>query len=108
MRLSLPCLALLAACTTPLEGPFGQLLTPADLSADSARRGATELAVKDRFAAILAEIDAGGGPALTAAFDAARVPVAERPARTLQLQGDLGLYAANPGALVSALLTFGA
>ena len=98
-------LAALSACAQVL--PPG-LMSPAALGpADTARRGATELAVKGDLAAVLADIDAGGGPALTRAFDAARVPPADRPARALQLDGDLGLYTANPGALVSALLLWG-
>lgn len=71
------------------------------------RRGAVELAVKSAFPAILDEIDAGGGPALTRALDAAGVPEGDRSTRLAQLDGDLGLYAANPGALVAALLVYG-
>lgn len=96
----------LAACspgaaTAPTDGLRG-LFDPA--LAD--RRAATELAVKESWPAILSEIEAGGGPALERAYDAAGVPVADRPARTLQLSGDLGLYSENPGALTVALSSF--
>lgn len=73
----------------------------------TARRGRTELAIKGAWPAILAEITAGGGPALTAAFDAAGVPATDRPTRILQLQQESAIYAANPGALVSALMVYG-
>jgi hypothetical protein len=71
------------------------------------RRGAVELAVKGGYPAILDEIEAGTGPNLWRAFDAAGVPISDRSARTTQLQGDLGLFEANPGALVAAILLYG-
>lgn len=74
---------------------------------DNARRGAVELAVKGAFEPVMSDIAAGGGPALERAFDAAGVPAADRPARRLQLSGDLDLYEANPGALVTSLLLWG-
>jgi hypothetical protein len=73
----------------------------------SARRGAVELAVKGNWPAIIGEITAGGGPALTTAMDAAGVPPQDRPARLIQLQQESAAYAANPGALVSALMVYG-
>lgn len=73
----------------------------------TARRGQTELAVKGAWPAILAEITAGGGPALTTAMDAAGVPAEDRPTRIIQLQQESAIYAANPGALVSALMVYG-
>ncbi|MGR3463939.1 hypothetical protein [Limimaricola sp.] len=99
-------LAALPACApdtlpglrTSLSAPFVR---------DDARRGAVEIAVKADFAAVIADIVAGGGPALERAFDAAGVPQSDRPARRLQLSGDLGLYESNPGALVTALLLWG-
>mgnify|MGYP004540382017 CR=1 FL=1 len=100
--LALPLLLVLtlAACAS---GP-GALLDPALAQ----RRGAVEVAVKSAHPGILEEIDAGGGPALSRALDAAGVPPEDRPARLLQLKGDLGLYRANPGALVAALVLYGA
>jgi hypothetical protein len=73
----------------------------------AARRGSVELAVKGSWPAIINEITAGGGPALTAAMDAAGVPPQDRPARLIQLQQESAAYAANPGALVSALMVYG-
>jgi hypothetical protein len=73
----------------------------------AARRGAVELAVKGNWPAIIAEIQSGGGPALTQAMDAAGVPAQDRPARIIQLQQESAIYAANPGALVSALMVYG-
>jgi hypothetical protein len=92
---------LLASCAPGLD--FAGLTNPASAQ----RRGAVELAVKGDFPAILDEIEAGAGPNLLNAFDAAGVPAGDRPARVVQLRGDLGLYQANPGALVTALLLFG-
>jgi hypothetical protein len=40
-------------------------------------------------------------------MDAARIPERDRPARVIQLQSDMGLYAVNPGALVVALMVYG-
>ena len=74
---------------------------------DAQRRGAVEVAVKGAYPGILDEIALGAGPSLERALDAAGVPEAERPTRLVQLQGDLGLYAANPGALVAALVLYG-
>ena len=91
----------LSACTQRLN--VGALLDPAGAQ----RRGTVELAVKSAHPTILDEIEAGGGPNLSRAMDAAGVPVGDRPARVLQLRGDLGLYAANPGALVTALMLYG-
>ena len=94
-------LLLLAGCTGGLN--VGSLVSPADAQ----RRGAVEVAVKGAYPGILDEIEAGGGPALAGALDAAGVPLQDRPTRLIQLRGDLGLYEANPGALVSALLLYG-
>lgn len=103
MRFTLPCLILLGACTgeNPLTGVTSALTAP------DRQRGAVELAVKSEFPAIMAQINAGGGPALDAAFNAAGVPFEDRPARIIQLQGDAGLYNANPAALTQALLVWG-
>lgn len=92
---------LLGAC-----GPGVDLRSAFD-PAERQRRGAVEVAVKSAFPGILDEIAAGGGPGLAAAFDAAGVPVGDRPTRITQLQGDLGLYGSNPGALAAALALYG-
>lgn len=101
LLLALLALPALPACTAGLD--FGALLDPRE----AGRRGAVEVAVKGAFPGILDEIEAGAGPNLARALDAAGVPAQERPARLIQLRGDLGLYEANPGALVAALLLYG-
>jgi|GEM_PF-746009 hypothetical protein len=103
----LAALGQLAACDTSggVQNPFTGVTSA--INASDTQRGAIELAVKSEFPAILAQVNAGGGPALSAAFDAAGVPFEDRPARIIQLQRDMGLYAANPGALTSALLVWG-
>lgn len=100
-RLALAALLLAAGCAGGLD--VGALVDPAEAQ----RRGAVELAVKSAHPRILADIDAGGGPAIEAAMDAAGVPPQDRPARLAQMRGDLGLYEANPGALVTALMLYG-
>jgi hypothetical protein len=92
---------LLGGCAQGLD--VGALVNPADAQ----RRGAVEVAVKSSHPVILDEIGRGGGPAISGAMDAAGVAPSDRPARLLQLRGDLGLYRANPGALVSALMLYG-
>jgi hypothetical protein len=107
MRLILPLVLALAACSTgsqisPIDGLRG-LVDPADAD----RRGAVELVVKSAYPTILDEIADGGGPNLTQAFDTSGVPVGDRPTRIIQLDGQLGLYAENPSALVLAITAFG-
>jgi hypothetical protein len=97
----LAALLALSACSQGLN--VGALVDPAEAQ----RRGAVEVAVKSSFPVILDEIDAGSGPNLVHAFDAAGVPLGDRPTRVIQLRGDLGLYQANPGALVTALMLYG-
>ena len=98
---------LLAGCAAPLTGPYGTLSMPMGSEAEAARRGAVELVVKSQFDTLLAEIAAGGGPVLSDAMSAAAIPELDRPARTLQLQGDLNLFRAAPGTLVTTLLLYG-
>jgi hypothetical protein len=108
-------LALLAACATGEANHLGNPLTwPATLltgtvqnAAYSARRGQVEVHVKSNHPTLIAEIAAGGGPLLTTAMDLAGIPAADRPTRLIQLNADLGLYDANPGALVTALMVYG-
>ncbi|WP_210526586.1 hypothetical protein [Rubellimicrobium arenae] len=96
------CLVLLLGACTQGANPVS-LLNPAEAQ----RRGAVEVAVKSTFPGILDEIEAGGGPAISGAMDAAGVPAQDRPARLLQLRGDLGLYESNPAALAAALVVYG-
>ncbi len=100
------CLLAVAGCAPGALPGLQSTLLPSTAQ-DQARRGAVELAVKGDFAAVLRDIDAGGGPALTAAFDAAGVPGYDRPARIIQLQGDMSMHASSPGALVTSLLLWG-
>ena len=111
MRIALLFVLGLAACApgggTPFTWPVDPVQIGLNVAAYSQRRGMVELAVKAGFPAILDQISAGQGPVLAQALQAAGVPAQDQPARTLQLQGDLGLYAANPGALVTALMLYG-
>lgn len=114
MRTTLIALATLTACTqednhlgNPLSLPGAGLSTVVGNTAYNQRRGRVELIVKSNYDAVLADINAGGGPVLTEAMDAAGIPAADRPTRMLQLQSDMGLYANNPGALVVALMVYG-
>jgi hypothetical protein len=114
MRIVLALLTLLAACSNdpnhlgnPIWLPVSGIGTGVENAAYRQRRGQVELIVKSNFDAIVDDINAGGGPVLTEAMDAARVPAADRPARILQMQADMGLYAGNPGALIVALMVYG-
>lgn len=114
MRPALAALMFLTACSGAADDPGNPLSWPGRLFAgdftDPAaqqRRGAVEVAVKSNHPAIMAEIAAGGGRLLTQAMEAARVPQPDRAARAIQLRADQGLYQANPGALVTALMLYG-
>ncbi|MEO0931197.1 MAG: hypothetical protein AAFY14_11210 [Pseudomonadota bacterium] len=114
MRLFLIALITLTACSNeanhlgnPLLLPISGVGTAVDNAAYNQRRGRVEVIVKSNFGAILNDIKAGGGPVLTDAMDAAGVPEGDRPTRIIQLQSNMGLYAANPGALVVALMVYG-
>lgn len=100
-------LALLLALPACADLPLG-FATLTGTAANATQRGAVEIEVKTNYPAILRDIGAGGGPALTAAFDVAFVPEQDRPTRLIQLDSDYGLYAANPDALTNALLVWGA
>jgi len=107
MRSSLFLIILLAGCADGLRWPINALTDPAEAAIYQERRGAVELVVKTEFDSIIADIQAGGGAALTRAFDAASVPDDDRATRAFQLNRDMGLYAGNPGALVTSLMVFG-
>jgi len=111
---TIPLLIILMGCSNaanhignPLLLPISGIGTAFENQAYNQRRGRVEVIVKSNYPDILDEIAFGGGPALTNAMDAARIPPSDRAARVTQLQGDLGLYAANPGALVVALMVYG-
>lgn len=114
MRFPLIVLLFTAACSqeanhlgNPLLLPLNGISTGIGNAAYNKRRGAVEVIVKSNYDAIRDDIRAGGGPVLTKAMDAARIPQQDRPTRTIQLQSDMGLYANNPGALVVALMVYG-
>lgn len=114
MRLPLIALVLIAACAqeanylgNPLMLPTTGMRPVIGNAAYEKRRGTVELIVKSNYEAIKADIRAGGGPVLTKAMDAARIPDSDRPARIIQLQSNMGLYQVTPGALVTALTVYG-
>ncbi|MFO8127699.1 hypothetical protein [Yoonia sp.] len=114
MRLSLITLLLIAACAQGDDHLGNPLMLTATgtkpvigNAAYEKRRGAVELIVKSNYETIKADIRAGGGPMLTKAMDAARIPDSDRPARIIQLQSNMGLYQVTPGALVTALMVYG-
>lgn len=114
MRWPMTAALLLAACSNeanhlgnPLMLPVSGISTVIGNAVYEKRRGQVELIVKSNYDTIRKEISAGGGPALTKAMDAAGIPLSERPARIIQLQSDIGIYNASPGALVTALMVYG-
>ena len=114
MRFPLIAAMFITACTqeanhlgNPLMLPITGASTVIGNAAYNKRRGQVEVIVKSNYDTIKDDIRAGGGPVLTKAMDAARIPERDRPARVIQLQSDMGLYAVNPGALVVALMVYG-
>tara|TARA_R110002051_G_scaffold57104_11_gene105904 strand:+ start:77 stop:424 length:348 start_codon:yes stop_codon:yes gene_type:complete len=114
MRNTLFFLALLSGCSNqtnqagnPVLLPISGLTTIASNAIYSQRRGAVEVLVKSNHPALIDQINAGAGPILSQVLETAEIPVRDRPARIIQLQSNLGLYAANPGALVTALMLYG-
>lgn len=114
MRNALFFLALLSGCSNQIDqsgNPVLQQVSGLSTIANSAiysqRRGAVEVLVKSNHPALVDQINAGAGPILSQVMQTAEIPVRDRPARIIQLQSNLGLYAANPGALVTALMLYG-
>ena len=114
MRIPLIFLVVLAGCSNeanhpgnPFFLPISGLTTAASNAVYSERRGTVEVLVKSNHPALIDQINAGNGPILTQAMDAARIPQEDRETRIFQMQSDLGLYQANPGALVTALMVYG-
>jgi hypothetical protein len=114
MRIPLIFLVVLAGCSNeanhlgnPFFLPISGLTTAASNAVYSERRGTVEVLVKSNHPALINQINAGNGPILTQAMDAARIPQEDRETRIFQMQSDLGLYQANPGALVTALMVYG-
>jgi hypothetical protein len=100
-----------AACSggsQPIGSPLLRATTAVEQTAAySQRRGQLEVYVKTNFTAMLADIRAGEGPILDNAMTIAGIPAGDRPTRIIQLQSDVGLYAAAPGALITALMIYG-
>ena len=105
MRSSLLFFFLLAGCYDIYDPAI--LTDPTENAIYQQRRGKVEVIVKSEFDAVISDIQSGGGPTLTRAFDEAGVPDEERATRAFQLNNDLGLYAGNPGALVTAIMVYG-
>ena len=113
MRWPLIAITFLSACAQEANLP-GNLLGPTagvggviGSAEYQKRRGDVEVIVKSNYEAIKGDIRGGGGPVLTKAMNAARIPERDRPARIIQLQSDMGLYDTTPGALVTALMLYG-
>lgn len=102
---------LLAACTgeanhlgNPLLLPVNAIGSAIGNGAYNQRRGKVETFVKSNHPTLIADIRAGGGEALTEAYNIANVPNQIRPEHTLQLQSDLALYQAILEALIVAIM----
>ncbi len=115
MRWPLIVVLFVAACSNeanhignPLLLPLSGIANAAQNAAYSQRRSQVEVYVKTNYTTVIADIRAGGGQTLTGAMDIAGVPNADRPARVIQLQSDIGLYETAPGALVTALMVYSA
>ena len=111
MRIPLIFLVVLAGCSNeanhlgnPFFLPISGLTTAASNAVYSERRGTVEVLVKSNHPALVDQINAGAGPVLSQVMETAGIPVPDRPTRIIQLQSNLGLYAANPGALVTTLM----
>ena len=114
MRIPLIFLVVLAGCSNeanhlgnPFFLPILGLTTAASNAVYSERRGTVEVLVKSNHPALIDQINSGNGPILTQAMDAARIPQEDRATQIFQMRSDLGLYQANPGALVNALMVYG-
>lgn len=101
----------LSACTgeanhlgNPLTWPFQAAANGIQNASYAQTRGAVELYVKTHHPELVRDLRAGGGPALTEAFDIANVPHEVRASHTLQMQSNLDLYETDLGALVVAIM----
>lgn len=113
MRIPLPCLIFMAACSNeanhignPLLLPFSGLATVFENSVYNERRGRVEVFVKSNHPALIADITAGGGGHISEAMNIARIPASDQPTRLIQMKSDIALYKTNPGALVTALMVY--
>ena len=106
MRSSLLLFVILAGCTNGFTLPVNALTSAEENAIYQSRQAEVEIIVKSDFDAVIRDIQTGGGPTLTQAFDAAGIPAEERATRAFQLNNDIGLYAGNPGALVTAIMIY--
>ena len=90
MRIPLIFLVVLAGCSNeanhlgnPFFLPISGLTTAASNAVYSERRGTVEVLVKSNHPALIDQINAGNGPILTQAMDAARIPQEDRETRIL-------------------------
>ncbi|WP_375281333.1 hypothetical protein [Pseudooctadecabacter sp.] len=104
-------LILLPACTSQPNHLGNPLLWPVNAMSNAfgnanyaSLRGKVEVFVKTNHPALMADLRAGGGPALTQAFDIAQTPQPVRAPHTLQMQSDLALYETNIAALITAIM----
>ncbi|NDV01067.1 hypothetical protein [Pseudoroseicyclus tamaricis] len=116
MRLAaLPLLLLpaLAACAgtaprdNPVTWPFYAARAAAEDPGYAARRAEVERLVKSDPPAFWAEVDAGGGPTLSAAYAAAGVPPARQPYVLAALSADDQIYGSNYPLLIAAFMANG-
>ena len=110
-KFALVFLSLTAACSNeanhlgnPLLLPIRALGAGIDNAAYNQVRGKVEIFVKTNHPALISDLQRGGGPTLTEAFNIAEVPQAARAPHTLQMQSDLALYSSNLDALVVAIM----
>jgi hypothetical protein len=84
------------ACTLPGVGPGGR---PGD--------GEVQVFVAQNHPALVADVEAGGGPVLDGAMAVARVNPATREILLLRLQSELPLYRRSPLAMASVITAHG-
>lgn len=93
---------------SPLSWAVSGPVSLVENSVYDARRRAVAGFLADHRDAVLADVDTGGGPALDAAFDLARVPAPQRGQVTARLQKDRALLAQTADALLISLMVSGA
>ncbi|WP_296420516.1 hypothetical protein [Pseudooctadecabacter sp.] len=110
-KLAVLFLVVLSACSSQPNHLGNPLLWPVNAVSNAfgnanyaATRGKVEVFVKTNHPALVADLRAGGGPALTQAFDIAQTPQPVRGPHTLQMQSDLSLYETNIAALITAIM----
>lgn len=92
---------------SPLTWAVSGPVTLVENTVYDARRRAVAGFLADHRDAVLADIDASGGPMLDAAYDLAQVPGAQRTQVTAQFQRDRALLTREPDALLISLMVSG-